>query len=133
MAKRTLLVDDNQEVLTTLEAFFNATGFQVTAFESADTAMNELSEDELKEFEFIVTDFEMPGTKGDEFAVQMHLLNPESVIFIISAAIKSVSVEAARIATLVEKPFSLASLVRKMVPRKPFYPRPRYANSIAVR
>ncbi len=114
MGRKTLVIDDNEEFLNTLEVFLEATGFQVTAFVSADAAMNELSEDELRKFEFVITDFEMPGTKGDDFAVQMHLLNAESAIFVISGAIKNVSVEAAQIATLIEKPFSVERLIKKM-------------------
>ncbi|MDB4540025.1 response regulator, partial [Saprospiraceae bacterium] len=68
-----------------------------------------------REFDFVVTDLEMPGTRGDEFAMLVHQLNPQVNITIVSGAIGNVSMEAAKISTLVEKPFSLETLAKKML------------------
>lgn len=117
MGKKTLVVDDNRDLLHVLAAYLDCQGFQVTAYESASEATTQLSEEQLQEFEFVVTDLEMPGIRGDEFALLMHLLNPRVKIMIVSGAIRNVSAAVAKIATLVEKPFSFEKLVNKMLER----------------
>ena len=115
MGRKTLIVDDNKEILDLLVTCLAEQRFDVKPFESADAAMDACSNDDLHDFDFIVTDFDMPGTRGDEFAVLMHSLNPDSNIFIISGTIKNVSSEARQVATLVEKPFSFAGPIQKMI------------------
>lgn len=112
---KTLVLDDNPDFLYVLSAVLEAHGLEVTEFDSADDALQELSENQLREFDFVVTDLEMPGTRGDEFAMLVHQLNPQVRITIVSGAIKNVSVAAANIATLVEKPFSFETLAKKML------------------
>jgi hypothetical protein len=51
----------------------------------------------------------------DLFAMPVHQLNPQVKITIVSGAIKNVSVAAANISTLVEKPFSLESLAKRLL------------------
>ena len=119
MINRILVVDDNMEMQDVLVTCLIAQGLDVDVFGSADAAMDAFSNDELREFDFIVTDLEMPGIRGDEFALYLHSLNPQASIFIISGAIRNVAPEARDIASLIEKPFSVKQLIGKIMEPPP--------------
>jgi two-component system, chemotaxis family, sensor kinase CheA len=61
-----LLVDDSPFFRNLLTPILNSTGYRVTAVEDADTALK--MREEGKGFDIIVSDIEMPGMSGFEFA-----------------------------------------------------------------
>ena len=62
-----LLVEDSPFFRNMMVPFFNAAGYQVTAVESAQEALTILNK-ESSAIDMIVTDLEMPGMDGYEFA-----------------------------------------------------------------
>ncbi|NEP62201.1 MAG: response regulator [Symploca sp. SIO2G7] len=79
-----LCVDDEKDILQSLreqliEAFGNAYVYEVA--EDADEALeviNELTEDDMGVI-LIVSDWLMPGMKGDEFLIKVHQRFPKVV------------------------------------------------------
>ena len=68
-SKSLLLVDDSSFFRNMLKPLLSAAGYRVTAVESAEKAL-ELQENGQK-FDLIVTDIEMPGMNGFEFAEEV--------------------------------------------------------------
>jgi two-component system chemotaxis sensor kinase CheA len=68
-ALRVLLVDDSPFFRNLLTPLLTIAGYEVTAVESADRALqlHEVGED----FDVIISDIEMPGMNGFEFAAQV--------------------------------------------------------------
>jgi two-component system, chemotaxis family, sensor kinase CheA len=64
--KQLLLVDDSSFFRTMLKPLLNAAGYQVTAVPDAQSAL--ALREEGHEFDVIVSDIEMPGLSGFEFA-----------------------------------------------------------------
>ena len=62
-----LLVEDSMFFRNMMIPFFNAAGYKITAVESAQDALNLLNNGKMH-FSMIVTDLEMPGMDGFEFA-----------------------------------------------------------------
>lgn len=58
-----VVIDDDFRVLESLENLLISEGFDVELFESAD---HFLASGDLEQVQCLVTDLEMPGTKGDE-------------------------------------------------------------------
>ena len=118
MNRKTLIIDDCKIILDLLANSLAANGLEIDTYESADKAMTALSQDRLREFGLIMTDLDLPGTRGDDFLIRMHALNPNSKKFLISGAIECVTAEARLIATLVRKPFSIQSLMQQLAEQK---------------
>ena len=64
--RRALLVDDSPFFRNLLSPLLSVAGWQVTTADSADTAL--LMRDKGAKFDVIITDIEMPGMNGFEFA-----------------------------------------------------------------
>lgn len=115
-----LCVDDEIIVLTALKdqlrrAFGN--GFVVDVAESAEEALELL--DELAalghELLVIVSDWQMPGMKGDEFLVQAHQRFPSVIKIMLSGQAEPAAVERARrdagLHEFLSKPWNAEELV----------------------
>ncbi|WP_419765410.1 MAG: diguanylate cyclase [Arcobacter sp.] len=83
MSKAILCVDDEQIVLSSLKTqlgTFFGTDYDIEVAQSAEDALEII--DELKndgiELELIVSDFLMPGMKGDEFLIKAQTLLPKT-------------------------------------------------------
>ena len=83
MSKAILCVDDEQIVLTSLKTQLNTffgNDYDIELAQSAEDAleiMEELQNDGI-DLELIVSDFLMPGMKGDEFLIKAQRLHPKS-------------------------------------------------------
>lgn len=115
-----LCVDDEIIVLTALKeqlrrAFGNA--FVIDVAESAEEALELLDElaEQGHELLVIVSDWQMPGMKGDEFLVQAHGLFPSVIKIMLSGQAEAAAVERARreagLHEFLSKPWNAEELV----------------------
>ena len=108
-----LLCEDDQSIRGMLCVFLIESGFDVTDFASADEALNN-SETDLRQFTTVLTDDEMPGTKGNQFARQMRSLNLRSQIIIMSGSYKHTDEDRALNIEFLAKPFSIHDLLAQL-------------------
>ena len=76
-----LLVDDNPEVLAALSATLRITGYQVVSCQGPFTAL-EIAK--RKEFDLLVSDFDMPEMNGFALASALTLARPALPVILIS-------------------------------------------------
>lgn len=118
-----LCVDDEIIVLTALKdqlrrAFGNA--FLIDVAESAEEALELLDElaGQGHELLVIVSDWQMPGMKGDEFLVQAHQRFPTVVKIMLSGQAEPAAVERARreagLHEFLAKPWNAEELVESI-------------------
>ena len=114
MAPKSVLVcEDYQIVQDFLSCALEMHGFIVTRFSSADDAIN-CRCIELQSFDIVVTDFEMPGMKGDEFARYMRTLNPCSKIIITSGCHVSLESDQDHNIEFLAKPYTVAQVLKRV-------------------
>ncbi len=68
MAKKILLVDDEELVIKSLEKLLKKQGFQVTCVGNGEQAIRSI---EKEDFDLIVTDVRMPGLNGIDLIEQI--------------------------------------------------------------
>ncbi len=118
-----LCVDDEIIVLTALKdqlrrAFGN--GFHIDVAESAEEALELLEELALDGHELlvIVSDWLMPGMKGDEFLIKAHQRFPTVIKIMLSGQAESAAVERARreagLHDFLAKPWNAEALVESI-------------------
>ncbi|PLX88719.1 MAG: hypothetical protein C0618_03690 [Desulfuromonas sp.] len=73
---RILCVDDEPNILSTLQRFFRRDNVQLLLADSAEEAMKLLQE--KGPVQIILSDYRMPGMNGVEFLQQVHLLWPQT-------------------------------------------------------
>ena len=77
-----LIVDDEESVRDSLYNWFIEDGFQVECAENAKEALTRL---ESGRYDIILADIKMPGMDGLEMHRRIKLLNPESIVIIMTA------------------------------------------------
>ncbi|MBM3329235.1 MAG: response regulator, partial [Calditrichaeota bacterium] len=77
-----LLVDDDAVFRRLMSALFQQDGFQVTAFESAETAFDAL---ELRTFKVAIVDYKLPDLNGIDFFERTRRSHPDMVRILITA------------------------------------------------
>jgi two-component system response regulator GlrR len=106
-----LVVDDDTNILKVLKMRLEAEGYQVTTAGKAKTALK-LANDDV--FDFALVDLKLNGTNGIELMENLHQLNPEMPVIILTAygTIKS-AVEAMRKGaySYLTKPFNYDELL----------------------
>ena len=106
-----LVVDDDINILKVLKMRLEAEGYQVTTAGKAKVAL-ELANDDV--FDFALVDLKLNGTNGIQLMENLHQLNPEMPVIILTAygTIKS-AVEAMRKGayTYLTKPFNYDELL----------------------
>ena len=90
-----LLVDDEADVIQTLTKTLESVGYVVTAAADPRTAL-ELFRSSPDEFDLVLTDYRMPGMKGDELAVELLRIRPEIPILLISGHTDALGVHNSR-------------------------------------
>jgi CheY-like chemotaxis protein len=79
--KRMLLIlDDEEEIRTTLAAYFTSVGYTVDTAATAPEALSKLSAG----FQAVISDIRMPDTSGIEFVQQARRANPGVGVFLIT-------------------------------------------------
>ena len=106
-----LVVDDDTNILKVIKMRLEAEGYQVTTAGKAKTAL-ELANDDV--FDFALVDLKLNGTNGIQLMENLHQLNPEMPVIILTAygTIKS-AVEAMRKGaySYLTKPFNYDELL----------------------
>lgn len=108
MAKRILLVEDEDKLRRALELHLRSLGFEVTVAPSAEEALGAIDRSDL-----ILSDLRLPGMDGVEFLSRIRLTNSVSPVILMTAygTVES-AVEAMRkgASDFLTKPFSLDHL-----------------------
>jgi CheY-like chemotaxis protein len=108
---RWLVVDDNPEVCELMALLLNGLGMaEVEHHTSSRQAFSRASQ---CSFDLVVTDRDMPGLDGLEFARRLHIGSPNIKIVLVSAHLDDLTYEDLRragICAVLAKPFSLPRL-----------------------
>ena len=106
-----LLVDDDPSVLKIFRLLLEFDGHEVQTVDSGNSALAMI---ELCQFDLIITDYLMPGMKGDELAALIKKRLPDQPIILTSGSFTCASNNANNPLTGVDcflnKPFTLAEL-----------------------
>jgi len=78
---RILVVDDEPLILQVLETILQGGGYSVELAGGAEQALAILAR---SNFDVIITDFQMPGLKGDEFAMEVKARTPRQRIMMLT-------------------------------------------------
>ena len=81
--KRILLVDDEPAVLQSLRILLTSDGYEVETAWSSKEAWDMVNQDN---FDLVVTDFNLPGMKGDELAARIKEHWPEIPVMMLTAS-----------------------------------------------
>ncbi len=105
--KQILLVDDEPAILQTLRIILTAEGYGVETAWSSKEAWDLMN---LRASDLVVTDFNMPGMKGDELAVLIKDRWPEIPVVMLTASAEIMRASGRALPgvdTLLGKPFDL--------------------------
>src|ERR1044071_9749573 len=108
--KRILLVDDEPAILQTLRMIFMTDGYAVETAWSSREALDLIKN---TQFDLVVTDFNMPGMKGDELALLIKEQWPETPIVMVTGSaevLRSTGRILSGVDALISKPFNLPGL-----------------------
>jgi PAS domain S-box-containing protein len=86
-----LIVDDEPDVIKTMAKTLESIGYVVTAVADPRSAM-ELFKSTPDRFDLVLTDYRMPGMRGDELAVELLRVRPEVPILMISGHTDALSI-----------------------------------------
>lgn len=81
MSARVLLVDDDSNLTSTLELGLSQRGYQVACAERADVALQQLDTEDV---DVVLTDLNMPGLGGLEFAERLAVSHPETPVIVLT-------------------------------------------------
>ena len=80
--KRVLVVDDEPFVCDAVKMMLEFDGHKI---ETANSAAAALALFDQEKFDVVITDFSMPGMKGNELAAQIRARNPKQPVVMITA------------------------------------------------
>jgi CheY-like chemotaxis protein len=108
--KKILVVDDEPLVCEAIKMMLEFAGYEVVTAGDGKEAMVLF---EQGGFDVVVTDYKMPGMKGDELALILKARRPGQPVVMLTAhaeMIKTTAVPLAGVDELVSKPFQFADL-----------------------
>jgi PAS domain S-box-containing protein len=111
-----LIVDDEPDVIKTLTTTMESIGYVVTAVGDPRAAV-ELFRSSPDKFDLVLTDYRMPGMKGDELAVELLRIRPEIPILLVSGHTDALSIHNSRgfgIYDILIKPVPVRDLQKAM-------------------
>ncbi len=82
---RIWVIDDDQSIRWVLEKALKKADFEVKSFDSASLALTRLKRQNTSPPDTIITDVRMPGIDGFEFMNQVHHIDPDMPIIIMTA------------------------------------------------
>ena len=83
--ERVWIIDDDQSIRWVLEKALKRAHFQVESFDSASKALTQFKRQQSSKPDTIISDVRMPGIDGFEFMNQVHHLDPDLPIIIMTA------------------------------------------------
>jgi len=108
--KKILVVDDEPFVCETVKLLLAFDGHSVETASSGTEAMEKFSRGK---FDLIITDYSMPGMKGDELGMQIKALVPQQPVVLITAYAEMLSGDHGPVQgvdMMISKPFLLEHL-----------------------
>jgi CheY-like chemotaxis protein len=115
-----LLVDDDPAVLELTGELLDVAGYRVTAENTALHALERIAAGER--FAAVVTDHSMPGMSGEELALRLRLLAPQTPCLLVTGHGETVNVAyGIRVMTKPFRAAQLAAVLRELLapPRAP--------------
>jgi CheY-like chemotaxis protein len=104
---RILIVDDEQAVRFVLCSLLEAQGHSV---EAASNGFEGLQRFHKEPFDVVLTDRAMPGMSGDELALAIKRVAPQTPVILVTGFAPSPAEELPGIDAVVKKPFTMATL-----------------------
>lgn len=80
-----MLVDDDQDILTTFEAILNSQGISVDTFKDANEALKQFALAKPDHYHLIILDIRMPGPNGLQLYYRLKALNKNIKVLFVSA------------------------------------------------
>jgi CheY-like chemotaxis protein len=117
---RILVVDDEPYVCEAIKMVLELEGHEVATTDNGNAALTLHSKGP---FDLVVTDYSMPGMKGDELAAALRARNPDQRILMVTAYVERLTSEGTplqHVDDLVAKPFRLEDIrdaVRRVMRR----------------
>lgn len=110
MARKVLVVDDNQTTRQVISRFLKGHGYTVTTTADASEALERFSQEP---FDLVLSDFAMPGMDGANLTQRIHSLAPQIPVVIMSghSGAKKENLLQAGAADFIEKPLLLHELL----------------------
>ena len=108
ISKRILVVDDEPFVGQAVRMVLTFDGYEVKAANGGAEALASL---EQEHFDLVITDYSMPGMKGDELAVNIKARWPRMPVIMLSAYAENIRASKnplPGVNALINKPFDLA-------------------------
>jgi CheY-like chemotaxis protein len=108
--KRILVVDDEPFVCDAVKMMLEFDGHTI---QTAGSGREALALFEKSKFDLVITDYAMPGMRGNELAAQVKALNPNQPIVMITAYAEMLSANQTpldAVDTVISKPFLLEDL-----------------------
>jgi signal transduction histidine kinase len=102
-----LVLDDDDEVRTTLTEMLTAAGYTVAPFGTAPLAFDELGG--TRRIDLIIVDFAMPGIRGDQFAAAARSRRSEIPVLFVTGYAETDALQSER--WVLRKPFNAAALI----------------------
>ena len=105
-----LVVDDDPSVCKSIKMLLAHDGHEVQTVFSAESALTVLTD---AKFDLIITDYSMPGMKGDQFVTLVKQARPEQRILIATASVEILNPNGTPFNLMdgiLKKPFSLTIL-----------------------
>src|SRR5690554_2503991 len=113
MAKKILILDDDDDFNVLLTDVFSQADYDVTSLEDPRKALELIGK---KEFDLIVTDHHMPGLSGAEFVRQVKADKPEVPIIMVSGYLDNDTIRGLireGVVGIFLKPLNIFSLLKK--------------------
>jgi len=109
-----LLIDDDELIRDSLSMAFSTKGCFLMAVESAEEGLSAMQENQ---FDFIISDFSLPGMNGIEFFKQTAINQTDSMNVLITGNTSSqnlIKKNKAKVHDFVQKPFSITTLAHSL-------------------
>jgi CheY-like chemotaxis protein len=120
-----LIVDDEAMVRRSIKLLLEHDGHKVWPVDDAEGALAQLAE---RKFDLIITDFSLPGMKGDELVARIRQLDPTQPIIMATAFVEEYEIfgqVVGPVDALLFKPFSIKELrdaIEQALPQEPLDP-----------
>lgn len=113
-AKHILLIEDEEYLLSVYKEALRMGGHHVSAFNSSEEALAHFSRNHER-YDLVITDDEMPDLRGTDLISQIHELQPNLNIFLVTGHVTHSALllnERGAIKELINKPVSIDELLR---------------------